>query len=264
MATNQSTSEISRERALRNWADPEHRARRLAARSARPSVEDRFWAAVEKSGDCWLWVGRRSGTYTVGGHHRRCQRAAWVFAHGGDDPRDKVIRARCGNDRCVNPAHLASVGRDERFNVIPLEVRFWSLVQKTDGCWLWMGSRNQDGYGRFEFGAGGVVSMVGAHRMAWELHHGRPVPPGLWVLHSCDNPPCVRPDHLSVGDRRQNMLECWERGGRQKLEQCQRGHVFTEANTIRKLSRGQPARFCRACSNEMARQRRRLAAQSTD
>jgi len=138
MATNQSTSEISRERALRNWADPEHRARRLAARSARPSVEDRFWAAVEKSGDCWLWVGRRSGTYTVGGHHRRCQRAAWVFAHGGDDPRDKVIRARCGNDRCVNPAHLASVGRDERFNVIPLEVRFWSLVQKTDGC-SWLG-----------------------------------------------------------------------------------------------------------------------------
>lgn len=74
--------------------------------------------------------------------------------------------------------------------------RFWSKVDKTPGqgpkgeCWIWIGSLINGGRG--SFGRGGRnEGTVLAHRFAWELEHG-PIPDGLFVLHRCDNPPCVR------------------------------------------------------------------------
>lgn len=84
--------------------------------------------------------------------------------------------------------------------------RFWQQVQKTDTCWIWTGS-NTRGYG--------VMAMNGAmyrvHRFSWELHNG-PIPKGLMVCHRCDNPSCVRPDHLYAGSAKQNMHDCLSRG----------------------------------------------------
>lgn len=72
------------------------------------------------------------------------------------------------------------------------EERFWARVQKTDGCWLWMGARKQGDYGRFFPGKpGGYL----AHVYAYMTVNG-PVPKGLELDHLCRNPPCVRPDHL--------------------------------------------------------------------
>jgi HNH endonuclease len=79
------------------------------------------------------------------------------------------------------------------------EERFWRKVEKTDGCWLWEGSDIiTGGYGRVAWTVGGARKRFLVHRLSWELAFGE-IPAGLFVLHRCDNPPCVRPDHLWLG-----------------------------------------------------------------
>lgn len=120
------------------------------------------------------------------------------------------------------------------------EERFWAKVEKTDGCWLWTGSTGR-GYGTFW--AGGVV--VGAHRYSVALHYGE-FDPSLYVLHRCDIPRCVRPDHLYLGDHAQNMKDREERGrnGHANKTHCKHGHEFTEENTYRRKNE----RSCRTCN----------------
>ena len=74
-------------------------------------------------------------------------------------------------------------------------------------CWNWQRTTNDDGYPMLRVAG----RMVYAHRLAYELAIG-PVPDGLHILHSCDNPRCINPAHLSPGTRSQNMKECSERG----------------------------------------------------
>ena len=91
---------------------------------------------------------------------------------------------------------------------VPDEVRFWRHVKKSDGCWEWTAGNNGHGYGwatRYR------QLSVAAHRFSWEMHFG-PIPPGLIVCHHCDNPPCVRPDHLFVGTYKDNMQDCVRKG----------------------------------------------------
>jgi len=92
----------------------------------------------------------------------------------------------------------------------PLANRFWPKVRKGDECWEWIGARGARGYGKMTAGPRGS-GHVRAHRVSWELAFG-PVPDGLWVLHTCDNPPCVRPDHLWLGTRLDNMRDCARKG----------------------------------------------------
>ena len=83
-----------------------------------------------------------------------------------------------------------------------LELRFWAKVCKSDGCWTWTASCTKAGYGQIRR-KGGVFY---AHRLVYELAHG-PIPPGLFVLHSCDNRRCVNPDHLSIGTAQDNTQD---------------------------------------------------------
>lgn len=96
--------------------------------------------------------------------------------------------------------------------------RFWGRVQKSDGCWVWMGKPDKDGYGIMRIGG---RKAERAHRLSWIIDRG-PIPEGLWVLHHCDNPTCVRPDHLFLGTAMDNAVDCNRKGRRRpsKGEDC--------------------------------------------
>ena len=106
--------------------------------------------------------------------------------------------------------------------------RFWKKVRKTAeaGCWLWTGSTIKGGYGTIK--VNGVVML--AHRVSWILA-GRELPGSLWVLHDCDTPPCVNPDHLFLGTHQDNVDDKVQKG---------RSHRPTgEKNPSAKLTRKQ-------------------------
>jgi len=92
----------------------------------------------------------------------------------------------------------------------------WARVDKTgpDDCWLWVGSRLPKGYGRFypKWKINGKRCGFNAHRISWEIKNNRPVPEGLDVLHTCDNPPCVNPAHLFPGTKSDNMQDMLRKG----------------------------------------------------
>ncbi len=83
------------------------------------------------------------------------------------------------------------------------EVRFWLMIKSGPGCWEWQGGRaNGCGYGAMRLGKAWMM----VHRYSWTIHHG-PIPTGLLVCHKCDNPLCVRPDHLFLGTNKQNCQD---------------------------------------------------------
>lgn len=81
--------------------------------------------------------------------------------------------------------------------------RFWERVKKTDNCWIWNASTDSSGYGHMKF----CGEFKKSHRISWEIHNG-PIPPKILVCHKCDNPPCVRPDHLFLGTNKDNKEDC--------------------------------------------------------
>lgn len=88
------------------------------------------------------------------------------------------------------------------------EERFWAKVNKTRSCWVWLGKPRGFGYGRIELLGGQTQST---HRYSWELHNG-PIPTGMAVLHKCDVPQCVNPDHLFLGTQLENMRDRRSKG----------------------------------------------------
>ena len=90
--------------------------------------------------------------------------------------------------------------------------RFWAKVDlghDADECWPWTASvfKNRGCYGKFQAGTNRETrKAVYAHRWAYEWSKG-PIPPGMCVLHSCDNPPCCNPAHLSLGTRADNLAD---------------------------------------------------------
>jgi len=93
------------------------------------------------------------------------------------------------------------------------ECRFWAKVAKTeDGCWNWTASKRHKGYGAFcYYRDDGTLVQGRAHRYSWEIHNGD-IPDGMFVLHSCDNPACVNPDHLFLGTNQDNVDDMMRKG----------------------------------------------------
>jgi hypothetical protein len=86
---------------------------------------------------------------------------------------------------------------------------FWKNIQKggPEECWPWLKCCSKQGYGRVSF----LGKYSNVHRISWELTYG-PIPPGLSVLHDCDNPPCCNPGHLFLGTFKDNMDDKIKKG----------------------------------------------------
>lgn len=121
------------------------------------------------------------------------------------------------------------------------EARFWSYVDKSDGCWLWTGYTNPKGYGRFMLNG----RQVQVHRFAYEAEVG-PIPEGLEIDHLCRTRNCVRPDHLEPVPGVVNLARGNGDPARNaRKTHCKRGHEFTPENTWISPTNG--GRSCRAC-----------------
>lgn len=144
--------------------------------------------------------------------------------------------------------------------------RFWRKVRCAgpDECWEFVAARDRHGYG-ISWHDGRVMR---AARIAYALANG-PIPDGLLVRHTCDNPPCVNPAHLILGTQRDNILDAKERGrlatgdrnGRRLYPErirrgyqpgpCRNGH----AEEFRYVDRSGKSR-CKLCQRDHERRKR--------
>jgi len=104
------------------------------------------------------------------------------------------------------------------------ENRFLAKVEKTESCWIWVGSKTYGGYGLLMCGDKSKL----AHRLSWELHSHKMIPTNMLVLHSCDNPSCVNPQHLFLGTPKDNIQDAIQKGRyRNKLPKETRENILS-------------------------------------
>lgn len=106
-----------------------------------------------------------------------------------------------------------------------IKLRFDSHVIRGPNCWIWSGSTSIGGYGSFGWPGKTWKDWKSrrAHRVSYEFYVG-PIPPGLDVLHKCDNPPCVRPSHLFLGTDFDNQQDALKKGRRADAKGIKNGN----------------------------------------
>lgn len=131
------------------------------------------------------------------------------------------------------------------------------------GCWLWTAALNNKGYGKIgAYRSKGRYDWMLAHRASWFLFKGQ-LSDEMCVLHKCDTPACVNPDHLFLGTKGDNIRDAVHKGrdkphNRAKTH-CKRGHAFTVENTYNYVFAGKAHRACKTCSSIEGGRRRREA-----
>jgi hypothetical protein len=148
-------------------------------------------------------------------------------------PGEKVC-AYCGKPFDVDPKYPANFKRQKFCGNVcaqaakkhsPERVRasFWSMVDKTGDCWLWTGYRQPDGYGQFRANS----KFYNSHKFAYELAYG-PVPDGLEVMHTCDQPHCCNVAHMRLGTHLENMQDCKAKGRQACGERIKRNKLTAD------------------------------------
>lgn len=103
------------------------------------------------------------------------------------------------------------LSRLARWGVRTVEERFWAKVDKSGDCWLWTGARTPNGYGRFALSKPGHPVYV--HRLSWRMaNDNAEIPAKMDICHTCDVRHCVRPSHLWLGTRGDNLRDMAAKG----------------------------------------------------
>jgi hypothetical protein len=149
----------------------------------------------------------------------------------------------------------------------PLTERFWTHVDKTGVCWVWTAVCSKRGYGQIRVSKPKRTHLL-THRVSYELHFG-PIPDGLWVLHNCDNPSCVRPDHLFLGTAKDNTQDMLRKGrhqhgdthySRRQPEKVVRGERHGWTKHPEKAAKGEQHGCAKLTEPQVREMRRRWAA----
>ena len=139
----------------------------------------------------------------------------------------------------------------KQINMPTVEERFWSKVDKTDSCWIWVGGRMSAGYGTFTSFGRNILP----HRYSYKLFKGD-IPEGKQIDHLCRNTICVNPNHLEAVTQKENLLRgvgiCAQNS---RKTHCIHGHEFTKENT-RFITLGRQCKEC--CKNNDLKRRKKL------
>lgn len=145
--------------------------------------------------------------------------------------------------------------KPEDFEQIKLRLRKRSAPYK--GCVIWFGAKTVRGYGCINYKG----KNYGANRLAYMAHHKTELPSGLFVCHTCDNPACIKPDHLFLGTSKDNSKDMVnkKRNYQSKITHCLHGHEYTAENTIicTRKRNTMPYRICRTCNGIKHKRKRK-------
>lgn len=162
---------------------------------------------------------------------------------------DECLKGVCARGLCQmhywrlmrhGSVHHSRIKRAFRRGNSPNETfRAYVTISDTDDCIAWGGTRQSSGYG--EFSCLGIKYL--AHRFSYSLHNGE-IPDGMFVRHTCDNPPCVNPRHLLMGPPALNVQDMVSRDRHSRGER--NGHAKLTRDDVtgilQMLSTGMPQR----------------------